>query len=217
MLEPRPPLPAARLAPVVSPLIGQVFFRPWWDALGVPIVTGMYLPLSRAWAAAATVEGDDVRPVARALGIAAAGAVFANRVRAVGQLARLYEQAEAAWQQAFFDRAASEADLAAVAKRRDHAAFRFMLARRDFLPWLRRLPAVHWDVAKHDEVWTRRGAVARGERPAYPAPNCPDVTMSGALSGAGNRQYWLRYPSPVLTDQAWAHVYEPARPRPRRP
>ncbi|MBL8660070.1 MAG: hypothetical protein JNM75_09990 [Rhodospirillales bacterium] len=200
---------ATRLDPVVSPLLGQVFFRPWWDALGVPLVTGMYFPLSRAWAAAAAADGD-VERFASSVGLPADSARLGGRVRALAPLARRYARAEEIWQDAFFDAGVPSAELGPIARRRDRNAFRFMMARRSFIPWLRRLPAVHWDIAGVDRVWAGRGAEARGERPAYPAPPYPDVAVSAAIAKDDTRQYWLRYPSPVLADQAWAHVYEPA-------
>jgi hypothetical protein len=132
-----------------------------------------------------------------------------RRARNVGRLARLYERAEALWREAFFPPGASRAELAAIARRRDRAAFRFMIARRSFLPWLRQVPPVRWDVATPDAVWARHGRRLR-EEPAYPAPAYPDVESSGVLSTVRGRQYWLRYRSPVLGDTSWAHVYEPA-------
>ncbi len=210
MLE--PPLtsrPAARLDPIVSPLLGQVFFRPWWDALGVPMVTGMYFPLSRAWAAAAAADGD-VGRFAGDVGLSAAGSLLGSRVRALAPLARHYARADEIWREAFFSPGVPATELDAIARRRNRLAYRFMIARRSFLPWLRRLPAVRWEIAGADEVWAWRGAEVKGERPAYPAPPYPDVTASTAVATERTRQYWLRYRSPVLADQAWAHVYEPA-------
>lgn len=197
------------LDPLVPRVVGQVFFRPWWDALGVPLVAGVYFPLSRAWAAA-TAAGGDARALGHMLDIARPGAVLLRRAHGVGRLARLYGRAEALWRDAFFTSGVNAGELAAVARRRDRAAFRFMIARRSFLPWLRQVPPVRWDVATPDDVWARHGERARGQQPAYPAPAYPDIEVSGVLATARTRQYWLRFPSPVLGDTAWAHVYEPA-------
>jgi hypothetical protein len=199
---------ATRLDPVVPPFLGHMFFRPWWDALGVPLVTGLYFPLSRAWATASACEGD-YRRFAEELGLPPASAVLANRVRAVSHLARLYERAEASWRQAFFTSDGSSAELAlAAARRRDRISLRYMMARRMFLPWLRRLPSVRWNIVGVDKVWARHGARIRGPEPGYPAPAFPEIATSASLPLRSGRQYWLRYRSPVLADEAWAHVYE---------
>ncbi|MGZ8995186.1 MAG: hypothetical protein ACXW3P_01625, partial [Rhodospirillales bacterium] len=70
MLNPtRPRLNLSPLDPLVPRVVGQVFFRPWWDALGVPLVAGVYFPLSRAWAAA-VAEADNPRALGHMLDIA---------------------------------------------------------------------------------------------------------------------------------------------------
>jgi pimeloyl-ACP methyl ester carboxylesterase len=69
---------------------------------------------------------------------------------------------------------------------------------------------VHWEIADPGVVWARHGHRATGEAPAYPAPEVPKIDVSGVVGTARSRQYWLRFPSPVLGDTAWAHVYEPA-------
>ncbi len=210
MLNPtRPRLHLTPLDPLVPRVVGQVFFRPWWDALGVPLVAGVYFPLSRAWAAAAAA-GEDTAALGHMLGIARPGPVLLRRVRGVGRLAQLYARAEALWREAFFAAGSSRDELTAIARRRDRAAFRFMLARRSFLPWLRQVPPVRWEVATPDAVRARHGRRANGEEPAYPAPAYPNVEISGALGTLRGRQYWLRFPSPVIGDTVWAHVYEPA-------
>ena len=209
MLNPtRPRLNLSPLDPLVPRVVGQVFFRPWWDALGVPLVAGVYFPLSRAWAAAAAA-GDNPRALGHMLDIPRPGAVLLRRAQSVGRLARLYDRAEAIWREAFFSPKTSTSDLATIARRRDRASFRFMIARRGFLPWLRQVQPVRWDVAGPDAVWARHGRRASSEEPAYPAPARLNVEVSGALGTARGRQYWLRFPSPVLGDTAWAHVYEP--------
>lgn len=209
MLEPtRPRLHLTPLDPLIPKLVGQVFFRPWWDALGVPLVASVYFPLSRAWAAAITA-GDDHRILGQMLGIARPGPVLLRRTAAAARLAALYQRAEGVWRDAFFTPGTRTEDLAQIARRRDRASFRFMIARRGFLPWLRQVPAVRWQVAGPDAVWQRHGGRVRGEEPAYPAPDCPDIQVSGAIATARGRQYWLRFPSPVAGDSCWAHVYEP--------
>lgn len=200
-------------------LVGQVFFRPWWDAVGVPAVTGLYFPLSRAWAAAAAADGD-MDAFAAALGFARVGPVLERRAKAVARLARAYASAESAWRCAMFaegsarrpdgEAEAEAAEHAALTRLRDRAAFRFMGARQGFLPWLRRLPAVAWNMAGPAEVEARRGACLSGRRSAYAAPPFPGLDVSAPVVKGRRRQYWLRYPSPVLGDEAWAHVYEPA-------
>lgn len=209
MLDPRPTqLQLTPLDPLIPRVVGQMLFRPWWDAVGVPLVAGVYFPLSRAWAAAIT-GGDEPRVLGQMLGIAHPGPVLLRRAAGAVRLAKLYERAEGLWREAFFSPGTSVSELAAIARRRDRASFRFMIARRSFLPWLRKVPAVRWQVAEPDTVWARHGARVRCEKPAYPAPACPPIQLSGAIDTARGRQYWLRFPSPVLDDAAWAHIYEP--------
>ena len=209
MFEPkRPRLQLTPLDPLIPRVVGQVFFRPWWDALGVPLVAGVYFPLSRAWAASITA-GDDARALGRMLQIAGPGPLLLRRAAAAARLARLYERAEGLWRDGFFTPGTPPDELAAIARRRDRASFRFMIARRGFLPWLRQVPPVRWQVAGPDDVRARHGQRTSGEQPAYPAPAYPDIEVSGAIATARGRQYWLRFPSPSLDDTAWAHVYEP--------
>lgn len=207
-------LPAPGLTPLVPKLVGQVFFRPWWDAVGVPAVTGLYFPLSRAWAAAVAADGDMGR-FASALGIARAGPLLSRRASAVARLGKAYGVAEETWRQAMFATEphgqTARAERTAITRRRDRAAFRFMGARQGFLPWLRSLPPVAWDVAGPAEVEARRGAcLANHGGGAYAAPAFPEISVSAPLADGRRRQSWLRYPSPMLDDEAWAHVYEPA-------
>ena len=102
MFEPkRPRLHLTPLDPLVPRLVGQVFFRPWWDALGVPLVAGVYFPLSRAWAASVTA-GDDARALGRMLEIARPGPLLLRRADAAARLARLYDRAEGLWRDDFF-------------------------------------------------------------------------------------------------------------------
>ncbi len=197
-------------------LVGQVFFRPWWDAVGVPAVSGLYFPLSRAWAAAAAADGD-MDTFAATLGFARAGPVLARRANAVAGLAKAYATGEEAWRRAMFPTKvgdvtseAATAERNAITRHRDSLSFRFMSARRGFLPWLRRLHRVAWDIAGPGEVEASRGAFLSKQDLAYAAPAVPDISVSAPLVNWRRRQYWLRYRSPVLGDEAWAHVYEPA-------
>ena len=104
-----------------------------------------------------------------------------------------------------------EAAIAAEVARRS-AAERMMLSQTRFLPLVARgaVAPLGWDVASQEEMHARHGA--RLEGLAFPAPAPGEVRRSHSLLGPDGAQYWLRMPapSPLLDDEAWAHVYEPA-------
>jgi pimeloyl-ACP methyl ester carboxylesterase len=204
--------------PILKGLVGDLVLRPWFDHVALRAIARCYFPLSRAWAAG-LASGESVERFWAELDRTGAGR-GRSRDRAVGFLARLaarrvaYEAAAARWEAAVFGAGpgAAEALVAAERARRD-AAQRLMSARLGALPLhlARPLPAVRWEVADPATVEARHGLRLRDPDRAFASPEAPAVERSRALPGAYGREHWLRFPSPVLGDMAWARVYEPAR------
>lgn len=190
-------------------LCGRVVFRPWFDAVAVRVVTRGYFPISRGWAAAWAADGDPecfCEGTGRSL-----PAFVANHVlRSIGRSARVYEAERSAWEDAFFSTHQPATDrLIASERARNRAASRFMRGRSKFLPWFRRLPPVRWSVPTPEEVDARHGNRLARPETAYPAPALPNIETSHAISRKERRTYWMRFPSPILGDTAWAKVIEP--------
>jgi predicted esterase len=201
--------PITRVTPRIPRLCGRLIFRPWFDALAVRVVTRGYFPLSRGWAAAWAADGDPERFREEA-GAGLPDLVARRTLAKIAESARTYEAAVAAWEAELFASLSPSQDrLIAAERTRNRAAFRFMRGRIAFLPWLRRLPPVRWSVTPPEEVEVRHGSRLARPETAYPPPAQTKIDASHAISRDGRRTYWLRFPSPVLGDTAWAKVTEP--------
>lgn len=192
-----------------SPL-GNLLMRPWFDRVGVPVVTRVYFPLSNIWAIASRAEGSlgrfyellGARP--KMPGLEAALTRTAN-------LGRAYRTAATHWEKSFFAaKAPDNRTLAEAERRRVRAAQSWMSARMLFLPGITAWPSVQWEVPSPGDLLARHGTRLKGGLAAYPAPTKLEPEQSHAYSESGVRTYWLRYPSPVMGDTAWARVSEPA-------
>lgn len=183
--------------------------RPWFDAISLPLVTRTYMPLSRAWAAAANAEGD-VHRFARETSLSPTALGLARAVKNTGRLQNRYRAAAAAWDDAFFAPEPPPAgDLARIESARRRAAAAFMSGRGAFLPWFRRLSPVAWDIPSPDDVERAHGHRLAALQTAFAPPPAASVTPSHALEDDRFRTYWLRFPSPVLGDTVSVHVTEP--------
>ncbi len=183
--------------------------RPWFDAFCLRAVTRVHLPLSRGWAAAVEANGDAGR-FSEATGIPASALGLGRALRRTPALAHGYEAANRLWNDAFFAPDPPSAEhLRAVERARRRAATRYMLGRGAFVPWVRRLPPVRWAIPSPADLEARHGPRLASPDTAYPPPPVTAIQTSHAIEGKGRRQYWLRFPSPVLGDTAWAHVTEP--------
>ncbi len=201
--------PKIYVKPRIPRLFGRAIFRPWFDAVAVRGITRGHFPVSRGWAAAWAAGGDLERFREEAGAILPDFAV-GQALAAVRRSAANYETERVAWEEAFFATRQPSGDRLVTAERaRNRAASRLMRGRFAFLPWLRRLPPVRWSVTPPEEVEARHGNRLARPETAYPAPALPNVETSHAIPGAGRRTYWLRFPSPVLGDTAWAKVIEP--------
>lgn len=207
------PSPNVAAPALLRRLLGRAILRPAFDWLALRIVGQVYLQVSRGWAAALASEGDSERFLGDS-GLAAAGGRRGERrlERAIAKaLAREagYQRALDAWDAGFFgaeDRAPEA--LAALEQARRHAAHDLMAARAGFLPWFRTLSPVAWDLATPEEVEARHGARLEDLAAAFPAPNHVDIAVSRSMAGAAGSESWLRFTSPVLGDDLWAHVYD---------
>jgi len=201
--------PMMHVKPRIPGLCGRVIFRPWFDAVAVRVVTRGYFPVSRGWAAAWAADGDLER-FREGTGAGLPDFVARRALANIAESARTYEAGTAAWQAALFAPLLPSGDLLIAAERtRNRAAFRFMRGRSALLPWLRRLPPVRWSVTPPEEVEARHGSRLASPEAAYPPPLRREIDISHAVTGNGRRTYWLRFPSSVLGDTAWAKVIEP--------
>jgi len=212
----RPPRPHGR--PTSSPgravrtarrsLAGALLYRPWFDRIAVRALTQWYFPLSRAWAAGREAAGD-MEAFREALPLCPASAGLARALASVAALDRRCAAADSAWREAFFG--AGGRDLVAVERRRRSEAARLMAGRGLFLGLRLRggLPALRWEIASAAEVERRHGARLLPGAVAFPPPGTTEVEASRPISLPRRREYWLRFRSPSLGDEAWARVVEP--------
>ncbi len=183
--------------------------RPWFDAVSLPLVTRTYMPLSRAWAAAVSADGD-LQCFARESDLPPTAIGLARAVKNASRLHERYRAAAAAWDDAFLAPEPPPAgDLAAAETARRRAAAAFMSGRAAFLPWFRRLPPVAWNIPSPDDVERAHGQRLAALHTAFAPPPAAQVTRSHALEDDRFRACWLRFPSPVLGDTVSAHVTEP--------
>jgi len=202
-------LPKALLSPRIPKLCGRVVFRPWFDAVAVRVVTRGYFPLSRGWAAAWAADGDLERFREQA-GAKLPDVAVRRAVAKIARSSRAYEAEAANWEAVLFGPPSPSPDrLMAAERARNQAAFRFMRGRSAFLPWLKRLAPVRWTITSPEVAEARHGNRLATPEAAYPPPAQSQIDSSHAVAGEGWRTYWLRFPSPVLGDTAWAKVIEP--------
>lgn len=183
--------------------------RPWFDAVSIRLITRTYMPLSRAWAAAVSAEGD-VQHFARETGLRPTALGLERAVKRIHRLHAQYTAAVAAWDDVFLAPEPPPDDrLAAAERARRQAAAAFMSGRGAFLRWFRRLSPVAWNIPSPDEVERGHGHRLDALDTAYAPPPSAPVHTSHALEDDRLRTYWLRFPSPVLGDTVSAHVTEP--------
>jgi hypothetical protein len=191
-----------------------VLARPWLDWVILHLVTRLYMPLSRAWAAALDA-GSSVERFRLEIGCDLPERAVPKRAFAkVAALKAAYEAADATWLAAFFGKAdPGPAALRDAERRWRRASDRLMNARWLFLPLVLRhkLPAARFRIPTIDEVEATYGPVRSDPDKAFALPGrLPAVERSHAIEHGWGREYWLRFASPGPDrDTAWAHVYEP--------
>ena len=123
---------------------------------------------------------------------------------------------EGRWRQVFFGDEGTELYrlVAIEAARRDRRnAYNTTRRHFSYLRRRRRIAPVRWDVPDPDEVETDYGAwLADPEAAFAPSSPFPEVFESQRVPGPVGAEYWLRFrsPSPVMNDDVFARVYEPA-------
>ncbi len=197
---------------ILEGALGNLVLRPWFDWIAVRSIAHGYFPLSRAWAAAQEAQGS----VDRFVELAATREISTVGIRwmldLVERRRQRYEEANAKWLSAFFETSETRTDdlIASEANRRA-AAHEHMSTRAAFVPLLGRVSSVRWEVATPDQVALRHEARLLDTASAFAAPEPQEITTSNEIPSATGRDYWLRFNSPHLGDQAWARVSAPAK------
>lgn len=192
--------------------------QPWFDPTALWTMTRWYMPLSRAWAAAAASDGslerfqaelplERIGPAAR-LGLAGA-------LRRTADLKARLAEAEAHWNELFFAPHPVEGNLLFNAERmRRRASHAFMMARGGFA--LLRLgagyPAVRYEIPTPAEAMAELGPMLADPRGAFSPPDpLPKIETTQRIEHPSFSEYWLRFAPGGLegNDVAWAHVREP--------
>lgn len=216
-------LPPPKSIKMFDGLKGAFLLQPWYDWCAVRAIVNWYLPVSRAWAAALESQGDlaafnatlgtDFRESRR----------LRSALRNVNEAATAFVENQTIWEERFFGPlAVSAEDLVATETRRQDLSEKLMLQRKAFWPWRRHLPKMKWEVPSADEVERRHGHRLRARASAFEAPEQPEFEISRRLqgqssNGANYQQQWIRFPSPVAGDRAWAKLYEPVGASPDAP
>ena len=210
---------------VLRSWVADIVLRPWFDEVSLRYVAKVYMPLSRAWAAA--LEGEAA--LAAELERSQPGLfrrLSLDRVcRELVPLAEAYWTAEARWQEAFFDTAAAPpAKLNALLAARRQAAQRLMASRALLILARPHVTPVAWRIEPPGPVLARHAARLAAPEQAFPAPPPVAIEVSRELAGQHGRESWLRFPSSATRaatrpgmgpgtqhgTTAWAHVYTPA-------
>lgn len=212
--HPTPPISKGRLEALLASPLATLVARPWLDWLILRLVTRLYMPLSRAWAAALDSDGS-VERFRMEIGCDLPERAVPTRALAkVAALKADFKAADAAWLEAFFGKnEPGQAALLEAEGRWRRSSHRLMNARWKFLSLALRhkLPAARYHIPAIDEVEAAYGPLRADLDKAFalPAP-LPKIERSHAIEREWGREYWLRFASPGPDrDQAWAHVFEP--------
>lgn len=198
---------------LLSGPFGSFILKPWYDPLALQGIVRVFMPSSRAWAAANVADGDLSRfqdelrrPRALAFGLD----------KPVGETARraaAYRAAEQAWQEAV--RADAEpGDLVALEDHRMISADAWMRTRASFVPahLMRPFPAVRFDIEPVAAVTARHGARLSDVAAAFPLGEAADgFTASRHCQIHGRALSWVRFPTGPFAREThgWARIEEP--------
>jgi hypothetical protein len=214
----KPPVPQDLPGRLLASRLGSLITRPWFDRVVLQVGLAAYIPLSRAWAAAAAAEGDLDRFVEEVPLRRVPPGMERGLVRTLHRIVELRADHEAMnreWEHVFFGGPEVGAErLVMVERARRRASDTFMKGRLAFLPLRFRgaLPAVKYAIPQPAEVEARHGARLANIAGAYLPPDpLPTIHESRRIHGLQAIEYWLRYPSgdPAVGETAWAHVFEP--------
>lgn len=214
----RQPAPQDLPARLLASRLGSLITRPWFDRVVLRVGLAAYLPLSRAWAAAAESDGDLDRFLAQVPLDRLPGGMERGLVRALRRIVELRADHDAMtqeWTAAFIGSPVVGAErLFLIERARRRASDSFMKGRLAFLPLRLRggLPAVRFAIPTPAQVEARHGGRLANVAGAYLPPDpLPPIQESRRLQGLRVVEYWLRFPSgdPAVGETAWAHVFEP--------
>lgn len=190
----------------------RVLWRPGLDDAVTASLCRFFFPLSRAWAAA--LAAPDAAHAAATLGL---DKVPGSLTRALPLLHRRldgYRTATGAFRTALFSGGAGS-DVLAAAGSWESAAFSLVRGHSALttVPLLNRYPAIRWEIAPVEAVEARHGGRRADPAGAFALPQPrPQIDVSATITRNGRAERWMRTTSPVLGDEIWAHVYEPATP-----
>lgn len=207
-------VPKSRLDALLASPVMALVARPWFDWIVLRLGTKLYMPLSRAWAAALDSEGSAER-FRLEIGCDLPESVVPRRALAkVTALKAAFRTADAAWLDAFFgDRDPGPAALLAAKESWRMASQRLMQARSLFWPLVLRhkVPAARFHIPSLEEVETAFNPLCADPDKAFALPSfLPAIQRSRAIEHGWGREYWLRFASPGPDgDACWAHVIEP--------
>ena len=214
----RAPVPQDLPGRLLASRFGSLITRPWFDRLVLQVGLAAYIPLSRAWAAAAEADGDLARfvadvPLARVPPSMERG--LRRSLRRIAELRADHDAMNREWEHTFFGApAAGPERLVLIERARRRASDSFMKGRLAFLPLRLRgaLPSVRFELPRPSEVEARHGPRLANIPAAYLPPDpLPTIRESRRIHGLHAIEYWLHYPSgdPAVGESAWAHVFEP--------
>ncbi|MPZ33984.1 MAG: hypothetical protein GEV13_23840 [Rhodospirillales bacterium] len=204
---------------------GALLAKPWVDQAGLLGLKRWYFPLSRLWAAA-NAAGDDTALFRDEIGapVAARPEPYLRSVlaRNAGCKAAA-EAARSAWETSLFGDAPDE-DCSLLDRRRRAAATRHLATRASFYPLLfpTRPPSARWEIDQPARVEHDLGpAIARPDSLYDVAVDVGTVAVSPPVIEGGQREYWLRAPTPLSrlrqrpgSEVLYARVIEPVDPAP---
>lgn len=197
---------------ILSTGLGAWIARPWFDRLALLALGRLYLPVSRAWAAAIAADGSAEHFLA-ALELAPKTRAPARALARTKVLSDIYIEADRRWNAVLFD-APDGAAVAGASADWSRASDGLMAARQLFLPFSLRhaIRPTRFTISPQESVIERYGHLIADPEQAYVLPGRPPaVKVSAAIERPWGREYWLRFASPGPDKGvAYAHVFEPA-------
>ncbi|QEX16200.1 hypothetical protein FRZ44_14920 [Hypericibacter terrae] len=188
--------------------------RPWFDWVALHLGIRIYMPLSRAWAAALDAEGSTERFRLEIGCDLPEKAVPKRALAKVTKLKATFKAVDAAWLDSFFGaRDAGQAELLRAKEAWLKTSLDLMRARSLFWPLMLRhkIPAARFHIPSIDEVEAAYAGFRSDPDKAFALPSpLPTVERSRVIEHSWCREYWLRFASPGPDrDTCWAHVVEP--------
>lgn len=206
-------LPHTEVEQALRVALGRLLFGTWFDRAALLTLGTWVFPASRLWAAA-ELAGSDIAKLVEIT--PALHGVRLNRTMlqlSLDGLGRLREGAangEARWEDAFFDRGASQEALERAEAARLRSGRRYLAARVRFMGLARRarVPAVCWAIPTEAEAHEALSAALTSPQAAYAAPEPPAFLASCKLRKQSRTEYVIRADLPG-SGRLQARVFEP--------